>query len=276
MELGRSYCIGAYQGLASPLGAWPKALHAARRAVAADPSLAEAHGLLGLIQGSYEYDWTAAKASMQKGLALNPDSSKVHYWYAGVHLVAGSLEDALAEFEKARETDPLSTLVLLALSRGYNQAGRYDLSEERSRQALEIAPNLRVALSNLGETYSHQGRHKVAIELLEKAHFQTAGGYFPADTLGKAYVRAGRRQDAERLLAELLGKRREGGYVAGVAIATIAAALDQYDLAFEWLDTAVTERDPNLLWNIKTDPGLATIKSDPRYQAILGRMNLAG
>jgi TolB-like protein/Tfp pilus assembly protein PilF len=274
-ELGRSHCIRAYQGLARPLDEWPQALDAARRAVAADPSLAEAHGLLGLVQASYEYDWTAAKSSFRTALALNPDSSKVHNWHAILHLAAGSIEEALAALEKARETDPLSALVNVSLAKGYNQAGRHALSEDRARQALEIAPGLPVALANLGHAYSLQGRHEEGIELLEKASRQAPGAYFPVEFLGKAYVRAGRRRDAERLLSELQATRTEGRYVAGVTIATIAAALDERDAAFEWLDTAVTERDPNLQWNLRTEPDFAPLRSDPRYAAILRRMNLA-
>jgi serine/threonine-protein kinase len=274
MELSRTYCIRAFQAAAPPLDEWPKALDAARRAVAADESLAEAHGLLGLIRGCYEYDWTAAMNSVRKALALNPDSGKVHYLYAAMLLVVGSIGEALVEFEKARETDPLSALVNMALARAYCQAGRYDLSEDRSRQALEIAPNFPEAASTLGEAYSHQGKHEEAIELLEKACLHVAD-FFPTGSLGKAYVRAGRRQDAERLLAALQAKRQEGRYVAAETIATVATALDKRDLAFEWLDTAVTERDPNLLWHLKTDPDLAPIRIDASYGAILRRMNLA-
>src|SRR5581483_2214398 len=96
----------------------------------------------------------------------------------------------------------------------------------------------------------------------------------PVESLGKAYVRAGRRRDAERLLSELQATRRDGDYVAGVTIAPIAAALEEIDAAFEWLDIAVTERDPNLSWNVKTDPALAPLRADPRDRAILHRMNL--
>ena len=160
-------------------------------------------------------------------------------------------------------------------SRGHTtRPDAHDLSEDRSRQALEIAPGLPVALSNLGYAYSLQGRHEEAIDLLEKASLQGAASYFPAESLGKAYVRAGMRSDAERLLAELQARREEGRYVPAVTIAIVAAALDQHDAAFEWLETAVTERDPNLHWNLKTEPDFAPLRTDPRYAAILRRMNL--
>ena len=275
IELGRSYCIRAFQAAAPPLDLWPKALDAARRAAAADPSLAEAHALLGLIKASYEYDWTGAMDSYHRALTLNPDSSNVRYWNGVPNLLVGSLAEALLALEKASKTDPLSVLVHMTLARFYCQAGRYDISVDRSRQALEIVPNLPPAFATLGEAYSYQGRHVEAIELLERAHRQIAGDFFPTACLGQAYVRGGRPQDAERLLAELLAKRREGRYVAAQTIATVAAALDKRDLAFEWLETAVTERDPNLLWHVKTDPDLSPIRTDPRYLAILRRLNLA-
>jgi eukaryotic-like serine/threonine-protein kinase len=275
VELVLTYYSRAIQASASPLGELPKALDAARHSVAADESLAEAHGALGFVRGCYEYDWAAAMTSLRKGLAMNPDSSKVHFWYAALLLMVGSVEEALVEFEKARDTDPLSALINMCLGFIYSQAGQYDLSIERSRQALEIVPNFYMAFASLGEAYSWQGKHDKALEWLEKARPQLAGDYWPTGSLGKAYVRAGRRNDAERLLAELQAKRREGRYVAAEPIAAIATALENYDLAFEWLDTAVTERDPQLTWQLKTDPALAPIRTDPRFRTILRRMNLS-
>jgi len=140
---------------------------------------------------------------------------------------------------------------------------------------LEIFPNYFMAFPTLGEAYSCQGKHEQAIEWLEKARPQLPGDFWPTASLGSSYVRAGRRCDAERLLAELMAKRREGRYVSAVAIARVATALDQLDLAFDWLETAVTERDPGLLWHVKTDPDLAPVRTDPRHAAILRRMNLA-
>ena len=54
---------------------------------------------------------------------------------------------------------------------------------------------------------------------------------------------------------------------------TIAAILGKLDLAFEWMDTAVTERDPQLIWNL-TDPDLAPLRPDPRFRLIRQRMKL--
>ncbi len=275
VELVLAYYSRALQASALPLDELPKALSAAQRSVAADESLAEAHGALGFIRGCYQYDWNAAMASLRRGLALNPESSRVHFWCAALLLVVGSVEEALVEFEKARDTDPLSALVNMCLAFVYCQAGRYDLSIERSRQSLEIVPNFYLAFASLGEAYSCQGKHDEALEWLEKARPQLAGDFWPTASLGKAYVRAGRRFDAERLQAELQTKRRGGRYVAAEAIAAIATALGDYDLAFEWLETAVTERDPQLTWHLKTDPSLAPIRTDPRYRTILRRMNLS-
>jgi tetratricopeptide (TPR) repeat protein len=157
----------------------------------------------------------------------------------------------------------------------YSQTGQYDLSIERSHQALEIVPNFFIAFASLGEACSLQGKHDEALGWLEKARPQLAGDFWPTGSLGKAYVRAGRRNDAERLLMELQAKRREGRYVAAEPIAVIATALENYDLAFEWLETAVTERDPQLTWQLKVDGSFAPIRTDPRYGAILRRMNLS-
>ena len=67
----------------------------------------------------------------------------------------------------------------MCLARLYSHAGRYDLSIDRSRQALDIFPNYFMAFASLGEAYSYQGKHEEAIEWLEKARPQLPGDFWP-------------------------------------------------------------------------------------------------
>ena len=109
--------------------------------------------------------------------------------------------------------------------------------------------------------------------LLEKARQLLVGEYYPLGFLGRAYVHAGRRTDAERFLAALEEKRRRQ-YVPAGTIAFVTLALDDLDAAFRWADKAIQERDPGLPYLIRA-PEFRALRGDLRYQDLLRRMNLA-
>ena len=90
--------------------------------------------------------------------------------------------------------------------------------------------------------------------------------------LGWAYVRGGRRTEAERLLVELEEKRRRQ-HVSTASIAMVASALGETDRAFSWLETAVEDRDPNLCY-FNADPHFQPLRTHSRYEQILRRVNL--
>ena len=60
---------------------------------------------------------------------------------------------------------------------------------------------------------------------------------------------------------------------AAFQIAETFAWRGEKDKAFAWLERAYQQRDGGLS-DIKTDPPLAGLRSDPRYEAFLRKMNL--
>ncbi len=89
--------------------------------------------------------------------------------------------------------------------------------------------------------------------------------------LGYTYAVAGRRREAQETLKELkeLSKRR---YVSPFEIAMVYTGLGEKDQAFEWLEKADEERDPNMVW-LKNVAWLDPLRSDPRFEPFLRRMN---
>jgi hypothetical protein len=85
------------------------------------------------------------------------------------------------------------------------------------------------------------------------------------------YGRAGRREDARRLLAEL-EKRAETDYVPGTALAYAHLGLGDPERALSSLETAYRERAISLV-RLEVDWRFAALRSDSRYQDLLRRMN---
>ncbi len=90
--------------------------------------------------------------------------------------------------------------------------------------------------------------------------------------LGYAYAVSGRPERARKLLHDLEEPSRPAHIVA-FQIALIHAGLRFADQTFEWLERAVAAHSPLLLW-LKSTPELDWLHSDPRFTALLKKMNL--
>ena len=266
-HIKRSVCA-----VAPPREELPKALEAARKAVAADEALAEGHAVFGVWEAFGGFHWEQALSRLDTALRLNPASPRSRFWHGIVLCGLRRVKESLAEMHHAVELDPLSALFHAYLANLYIWDGQYERAAEHGRQALEIDAEYGMGMAALGEAYSHLGRLEEGIAILERARQALPGDFWPTAFLGCAYVRAGRQSDVERLLAELEEKRRRR-YVSSATVAVVAAAAGETDGCFGYLETAVRERDPNLT-HLAPSPQLQALRADPRYQDILARMNL--
>jgi len=143
---------------------------------------------------------------------------------------------------------------------------------EHALQALDVNPNYPIAQLALGEAYSLLGRHQEGIDWNEKTQPGAPAGYFCVGFLALAYLRAGRRDDAERPRAGL-EEKRSCQYISPAALAFMAVSLGDVESAFQSAGEAVGEREPNITFSIRS-PYFHPLQSDPRYQDLLGCMNL--
>jgi tetratricopeptide (TPR) repeat protein len=112
---------------------------------------------------------------------------------------------------------------------------------------------------------------KEAIAEFQTAIRQSDGSPIYVAAIGHAYATEGRKSEALKVLDQLkeLSKRR---YVSAYWIAQIYAALGEKEQAFEWLRKAYEERSVWMVY-LKVDPGLDPLRSDPRFQELVRRMN---
>jgi tetratricopeptide (TPR) repeat protein len=126
----------------------------------------------------------------------------------------------------------------------------------------------------MGSTYRNQGMFEKAIAAHRKA--MEASGDLPSmmGWLGLTLGLSGNASEARALLERLYRKAAQG-YVPPTCLAWIHLGLGEIDAAFEWLNRAVDECD-QLLMPIKSYAFLDPIRADPRFSALLRRMNLEG
>ena len=259
-----------------------EALHncrvAALKALELDSTLAEPHAVLAGVLSESDWDQRGAEAQYRKAIELNPNYASAHQWYGDFLSGMGRHEEAIAEVKRARELDPLSLIINTEVGGVLGRAGQYDLAIETLRTTINMDPSFARAHETLGFVYVCAGDYIAATweyqmqdSLLGlKSPAEAAAWYEP---LRGAFREAGVDGYYRQLLKQRLGLAKQGARAPAIKIAVPYARLGQVDSAFAWLDRACAERDP-LVLRIKVEPHWDSLRSDPRYAALLNRIGL--
>jgi TolB-like protein/tRNA A-37 threonylcarbamoyl transferase component Bud32/Flp pilus assembly protein TadD len=271
----------AYTGIADTYGviteytsvpikdAYKKSTEAALKALAIDDTLAEAHTSLASIK-EWDYDWEGAELEFKRAIELNPGYATARHWYGWHLLCRGDFDEALAEVKKAQELDPLSVIINDWLGEILYFSRRYEEALEQFKKNVELFPENAWIHANLGNTYVEMEKYEEALVELEKA--MERGHLDDKGYLGYAYAKSGKRDDARTIINELKEQTNQK-HISPVIIAAIYSALDERDLAFQWLEKAYESHDIRLCF-LKVDPQLDNIRSDPRFETMLKKINL--
>jgi TolB-like protein len=268
------YWVVAIVGLADPRVLLPKVAAASRRALELDRTIAESHAMLGAVSLALDYDLAEAERHIRRALELNSVAHSVCMAYGQLYLPAlGRLDEAVEVMSRALGQDPLSPN--LRLVKGWNLvcSRRYEQAVEEFQRVLDVDPNNLGAQFYLALTRLQQKRFEEALAITEKIVREHGRWSFPLFALGMAHAKTGHIEEAHRMLAELM-EPASRTYVPALPIAELYGALGELDLAFEWAHKAIEQRDPFML-TVKGDPSFEPLRSDPRYPALLKKMNLA-
>ena len=267
------YAQLGYGSYISPEDAFPRARAAARRALELDPTLAEAHASLGYALMYYDWNFSGAEAEFKRAIELNPNYAIAHQWYAYLlTAIERPLSDADGEIATAKSLDPLS--VPINIDRAYilHYYGRNEEALRSVRLALEMNPKYAPGYFWLGRIYTSEGRYADAETALQK--IGSLRTWTPAMAVqGYLDAKSGRPQEAKDVLAEFNELRRQGRYASGYAIAVVYAGLGDREQVFSYLDAAYRERSHWLVW-LKRDPRWNDVRSDARFQNLVGKIGL--
>ncbi len=134
---------------------------------------------------------------------------------------------------------------------------------------MDLEPKFGPAHLYLGQAYEQKGKHEEAIAEFRKANL--SGG--SPEALGAPMQSRVIRPQAQNVLRELKQQSRQG-FFPPYEIALIYAGLGEKDQAFEWLQKAYEERYPWLGEELKAQPRLDTLRSDPRFRDLVRRIGL--
>jgi TolB-like protein/Tfp pilus assembly protein PilF len=256
-----------------PLAAYRARIRqAALKALELDDALAEAHFALARLQ-FYEWDWSGADASFARGLELGPTPTMGRILYWNFLTAMGRLEEAIAHGQRTVEVDPLSPTAWCDFGWVLELAGRDEQARHQFAQGLELDPASMQCHLLLSSFLARRGEAGEAIEHMNELE-RLLPGPWPAPLLGPfglARAQAGQRDDAIRIMDEL-ENRAEKEHGTSFALAVVSVGLGRHEESLDFLEHAYEERSIQLVW-LKVLPAFDPLRSHPRFQALLDRMD---
>jgi TolB-like protein/DNA-binding winged helix-turn-helix (wHTH) protein/Flp pilus assembly protein TadD len=286
----------------------PKGRAAAEKAVSLDGSSAEALTALA----AFTDDPAEEERLFRRAIEINPGYALTHHWYARFLSENNRYDEALAEIRRARSLDPLSVRIVVNEGEILFLAAQRDKALEQFNLALDMDPNFPVTHWALGRSLFYARQYDSALSHLRKAtelntnepgfhrwravvyeflgRYQEAipefgrtdllNGMDPVEAsaraaaLRKALATSGERGYWRKWIALRMKDRKKSPHVYAYNIAYDYAHLGDNAKAVAWLETCLSEKSCAPI-DVRTDPGLDGLRSDPRFQSALGRMSLS-
>lgn len=243
-----------------------KSRAAVERAIALDPDLAEAYAALGSIQMFIDWNWTAAGASIDRALALEPGNVSAMRQAAIIAAINGRLDESIQLAHRAAERAPLDPRAQRGLGTGAFLAGQLDEALTAFNRSLQLSPEGAYVHKSLVCVYLAKSLPQDALREAEQEKV-------PEErlvSLVMAYHALGRKKESDTALDGLI---KNYGDIAAYQVAQGYAFRGEVDGAFNWLERAYIQHDGALL-ALSFDPLLKSLHSDQRWGAFLRKMGM--
>jgi tetratricopeptide (TPR) repeat protein len=258
--LAQAYGVSTGYGVViKPEQAYALAGEASRKAIELDDSLADAHTARANILSS-QFKWSECEKEFRRAVALNPNDSTAHYFYAFLFLMPQNrTEESLAEFRTALSLDPLSPIMNVNYGLTLMVAHRYPEAIAQIQKVLERDPSFSPAHFYLSQVYATSGRYGEALSELGKTKLTRNRGARPPDTADV--------QSFAKMMAD------PGDPAPPTNVAVAYALAGDRNKAFEYLEKARAEQDSELMACIRF-PAFDLLHSDPRYAEFMRKLEL--
>ena len=258
--------LPAFNG-GAPQDCFPQAESAARKALALDDTLSDAHAALASLKGLNGFDYPGAVAEYERTLQLNPNDATAHQWFANDTLAnIGQNEREVAVMKRAVELDPLSLIINSNLGWAYIHAGRLDGAVAQFRKTVEMDGSFYYARYGLALALELKGAIPEAIAEYQKT-ISISDDSVPLGMLGRLYAAHGRKDEAQKILQQLR-QIREQQYIPAYSLALVYLGLGDRNEALNWLEQGYREHDGFNIGPIRVDPLLTSLHGDPRFEAL--------
>ncbi|UHD15911.1 tetratricopeptide repeat protein [Thiocapsa bogorovii] len=165
-----------------------------------DDQLAEAYGRLGALYLLVEVE-AVADACLRNAATLQPSVFRWPYYAGYLGLLAGRLEEAIADLQTARALDPDYAPLDLRLGKALLESGRLDEAKMALERVADTPGLVAAANFYLGQIANLQRRHADAVVALERSLEADPAPSGVGFQLAQAYRALGDRERAEAYLA---------------------------------------------------------------------------
>jgi serine/threonine-protein kinase len=268
--LADSYLALASVGAIASHEAMPRARELAARALAIDPDLPEAHAMLGIVAGHYDYDWVEAakRFAMARREQMSPH---LRQWHAQFHLLAtGRSSESLGEHRHVLDEDPLCQTWHYTMASALHAVGREEEALAEMRKSVELDPDFWLGWVWVGVFLSLQQQREEAMSCAEEAITRASWSPFAKGVIAAALANLGRSAEAEPYLAQL----RDDPYGGPAGLTVYHVARGDADRAVESASRAVDQRYTIILITVLR-PFEPLLRQSAGWPALMTSMNLA-
>ena len=270
--LADTYALFAFYSILPPHEVIPKARQAAEKAIQLNPARVEPYSVLAYITTFYDWNWAESKKQFEKAFAINPAYAPAHYWYSNfLTWVERDYIHSTEEAFKSIELEPLISHTHTTLATVYFCSGNFEEACKSSQTAIDLDPHTFISYSCLSASLCELGKYDEAIEVSKLAVTVSGRHQYPLIELNWLYYKTGNIAEAKKISEELF-LRSETEFISGLSLSVAAYSLKDYDKAYEFLERAFAEK-ASLLVTVELYPFFSFIKTDPRFQTFIKRMN---
>lgn len=269
-EMAYTYRLIGASAFLDPGETNPKAEAAAQRSLELDDSIGLAHLVLGEIKRD-QWDWRASEDEYSRAIELSPNLAEAHEGYALFFSVLGRHDRAIAEMKRAKDLDPLRLLTHISLGAVFYNARRNDDALAALRDALSFDENSPIAYAWIGIVQASRRNNQEALAAYRKAVELGDNTAATQCYYGYTLAASGKRDEALAIVSRLRSGKE---FVSRVALAVLYTGLNDKQQAFEALERAYKERDPQLQY-LNVEPHFDDLRGDPRFQNLVQRVGLS-
>jgi tetratricopeptide (TPR) repeat protein len=268
--LSDCYSLAAWYGLMDPKGILPRAKEASIKAIELDDELAEAYASRAMVAVYYEWDWEGGEKGFRRAIQLNPQYANAHVWYGGLLIAMERFDEAVNEINRALKLEPLSPACHAMAGFPLYFMRHYDDAIEKYKKAIELESSSTFHWY-LGNAYLHKNMYEEAIGEFEEANKLSDQKWL--SELCLAYSSAGKRAKALEVLKQMQEFEKDG-FVNPADFAIAYVGLGDQENALKYLQKSIETRECVSFPQLRLDPIFDAIRTDPRFQEIIRKMNL--